>query len=119
MPDGGEHGHVEAALGDQDLRGVDAERRGSCTAARSGRRGCGRRTPIRSLEVRDRGVERVDVREQLRDHDAVVLDLEAARERLAQLRDLLPHPGLGELGELIGSVTPPSSASSIARADFE
>ena len=52
-------------------------------------------------EVGDRGVERVDVREQLRDHHAVVLDLEAAGERLAQLRDLLAHPGLGQLGELI------------------
>ena len=56
--------------------------------------------PVRSqdggdpiAEVGDRGVERVDVREQLRDHHTVVLDLEAAGERLAQLRNLLAHPG--------------------------
>ena len=36
------------------------------------------------------------------DHDAVMLDLEAAGERLAQLRDLRAHPGLRELGELLG-----------------
>ena len=54
------------------------------------------------VEVLDRGVERVDVRQQLGDHDAVVLDLEAAGERLTQLRDLGPHPGLRQLGELVG-----------------
>jgi hypothetical protein len=37
-------------------------------------------------EVGDRGVECVDVREQLSDHHAVVLDPEAAGERLAQPR---------------------------------
>ena len=53
-------------------------------------------------QVLDCGVERVDVREELGDHDAVMLDLEAAGERLAQLRNLRAHPGLRELGQLLG-----------------
>jgi hypothetical protein len=36
----------------------------------------------------DRGVERVDVRKQLRDQDPVVLDPKPVGERLSQLRDL-------------------------------
>jgi hypothetical protein len=47
-------------------------------------------------------VERVDVREQLRDHDPVMLDREAALERFAELRDLGAHLAVGELGELLG-----------------
>ena len=31
--------------------------------------------------------------------DAVVADVEPARERLLKLRDLLSHPTLGELGQ--------------------
>ena len=37
--------------------------------------------------------------EQPRDENAVVADVEPARERLLELRDLLPHPALGELGQ--------------------
>ena len=61
----------------------ESGRRGSCTAARPPA-ACGASTEADPLaEVLDRGVERVDVREQLRDHDAVVLDLKAAGERFA------------------------------------
>ena len=48
----------------------------------------------------DRLIERVDVREQLRDQDPVMVDLEAVRERLAELRDLRAQPGLRQLGQL-------------------
>jgi len=40
------------------------------------------------------------VREQLRDHDPVMLDREAALERVFELRDLGAHLSLGELSEL-------------------
>jgi hypothetical protein len=50
----------------------------------------------------------------LRDHDPVMLDLEAAGERLAQLRDLRAHSGCRELGEH-GACNPERSASSISR----
>ena len=53
-------------------------------------------------QVLQRGVERVDVREQLRDHDPVMLDREAALERVVELRDLRAHLALGQLGELLG-----------------
>jgi hypothetical protein len=119
VPDSWEHGHVQAALGDQDLRGVclDAGDR----AQQLDDLGVWGEHDLDPLsEVLQRGVERVDVREQLGDHHPVVLDLKAALERFAQLRDLQAHPRLGELGELLsGSLTPDRSASSIARADFE
>jgi hypothetical protein len=101
VPDGREQGHVESALGDQDLRGVclDAGDR----AQQLDDLGMLDERELDALgEALERGVERVDVREQLGDHHPVVLELEAALERLAQLRDLQAHPGLGELGELLG-----------------
>src|SRR5947209_9574715 len=91
MPNGREHAHVEATLGDQDLSGMRLD-----AGDRAQRfddldvRGEYELDPL--IEVLDRDVERVDVREQLGDHDPVVLDREAALERLAQLRDLLAHP---------------------------
>jgi hypothetical protein len=39
------------------------------------------------------------VGEQPRDENAVVADVEPARERLLKLRDLLRHPTLGGLGQ--------------------
>ena len=77
VPDRWEHGHVQAALGDQDLRGVrlDAGDRAQ-QLDDLGVRGEHELDPL--AQVLQRRVERVDVREQLRDHDPVVLDLEAA-----------------------------------------
>jgi len=82
----GSKGHVKAALGDQNLR---------CVGLHAGDRaqqldhvlvrGENELDPF--AEVLDGGIERVDVREQLRDHHRLVLDLEAAGERLRQLRD--------------------------------
>jgi hypothetical protein len=46
------------------------------------------------------------VRQQVRDHDAVMLDREAALEPFAELRDLRAHLALGELGELIRIADP-------------
>src|SRR5450755_1529235 len=43
----------------------------------------------------------------------------AARERLAQPRDLRAHPGLCQLGELLRIGNPGQQRSSMARADFE
>ena len=82
MPDRGEHAHVEPALGDQDLRGVllDAGDRAQQLDDLSVR--CEHELDPLG-EVLQRGVERVDVREQLRDHDPVMLDLEPALESLA------------------------------------
>ena len=118
MPDRRERRHVEAAFRDQDLRGVRLNAGDRAQQLdRLGVRGEHELDPFG--QVLDRGVERVDVREQLRDHDPVVLDLEATGERLAELRDLQAHPGLGELGELLRVGDTASSASSIARADFE
>ncbi len=82
MPDGREHGHVEPAFGDQDLGGVclnagDRAQQLDDVGVRSEHE----LDPLG--EVLQCGVERVDVREQLGDHDPVVLDREAARERLA------------------------------------
>ena len=101
MPGGREQAHIEPAFGDEDLRGVGLD-----TGDRAqqlddmGVRGEDVFDPLG--EILQRGVERVDVREQLGDHDPVVLDLEAALERLAQLRDLGAHLAFGELGELLG-----------------
>ena len=86
------------------LRGL--RRRGSCTAARrSGR--AGRASPRSARQVRDRLVERVDVREQLRDHDSVMLDLEAAlpapRVAAGIFARILP---LASSASSSGSVTP-------------
>jgi hypothetical protein len=53
------------------------------------------------VEVLDRCVERVDVREQLRDHHPVMLDREPTGQRLAQLRDFQAHPGLRQLRTVI------------------
>jgi hypothetical protein len=101
VPDRREYRHIESALGDQHLRGVrlDAGDRAQ-QLDDLGVRFEDELDPFG--EVLQRGVERVDVREQLRDHDPVVLDREAAGERLFELRDLEAHPGLGELGELLG-----------------
>jgi hypothetical protein len=101
VPGGWEHGHVQAAFGDQDLRGVCLDAGdGAEQLDGVGVRGERQLDPL--AEVLQRGVEGVDVREELRDHDPVMLDREAALERFAQLRDLVGHPGLGERGELLG-----------------
>ena len=101
MPDGREHAHVETALGDQDLRGVGLDAGDRAQQLDDlGVRGEHELDPL--AQVLQRGVERVDVREQLRDHDPVMLDREAALERLAELRDLRAHLALGELSELLG-----------------
>ena len=101
VPHGREHGHIEPAFGDQDLRGVrlDAWDRGEQLDDVTVR-GEHEFDPLG--QVLQFGVERVDVREQLRDHHAVVLDREAALKCFAELRDLGAHPSLGEFGELIG-----------------
>jgi hypothetical protein len=99
--DGREAAHVQAALGDQHLRGValDAGDR----AQQRDRRLVRREDLVDAgIEIGDRGIEGVDVREQLGDHDAVVLDHKTAGQRLAQLRDLGAHPRLGQLGQLVG-----------------
>ena len=70
-------------------------------------------------EQLDRLIERVDVRQQLRDEDPVVLDLEPVRERLLQLRVFARILRLARSANCTGSLTPSNSASSIARADFE
>ena len=91
MPDCWEQGHVESALGDQDLRGLGLEARDRAQQLNDlGVRGEQKLDPL--CQVLECGVERVDVREQLGDHDPVVLDLEAALESFSQLRDLRPHP---------------------------
>ncbi len=99
MPDGWEHAHIKTAFGDQDLRGVGLDPGD-------------RAQQLDDLDVRfeheldslgqilQRYVEGVDVREQLRDHDPVMLDREAALERLAELRDLRAHLSLGQFSEL-------------------
>lgn len=94
MPDGREHAHVKATLGDQDLcsLGLDA-RDGGEQLDDVGVRGEHELDPL--AQVLKLGVERVDVRQQLSDHDTVVLDLKAARQRLAELRDLGAHLALG------------------------
>jgi hypothetical protein len=64
---------------------------------------CGASTSSDPLgQVLELGVECVDMGQQLSDHDAVVLDREAARERLGELRDLGAHLPFGEFGELLG-----------------
>ena len=101
MRDAREAPHLEAAFGDQNLRGVGLDARDSAEQLDHMLvRGEHQLDPL--VEIVDRGVERVDVREQLGDHDPVMLDLEAAGERLAQLRDLRSHPGLRELGQPLG-----------------
>ena len=81
------------------------------------RSACGWARSRSAPQVLQRMVERVDVGEQLRDEDAVMRDLEAVCERLAQLRDLRAHPGLGELGEhgRVGDARPGAPRASRAR----
>src|SRR5438552_6890891 len=93
-----EHAHVDAALGDQDLRDPYADAGDRAQELDQIGVRCGR-DPDPGLDVSDRLVERVDVGEQPRDENAVVVDVEPASERLLKLRDLLPHPTLGELGQ--------------------
>jgi hypothetical protein len=92
---------IQAALGDQYLRGVllDAGDRAQQLDDVSVR---GKHEFDPLAQVLQRSVQRVDVREQLGDHNPVVLDLKATPERLAQLRDLRPHLAFGELSELLG-----------------
>ena len=77
MSRGRELAHIETAFGDQYLGGVrlDAGDRAQ-QLDDLGVRGQDVLDPL--AQVLQRGVERVDVREQLGDHDPVVLDLEAA-----------------------------------------
>jgi len=70
-------------------------------------------------EVLDRGVELVDVREQLRDHDPVMLELEALWSASRSCGIFARILAVASSTSRSGSVTPESSASSIARADFE
>ena len=65
---------------------------------------------------RDRLVQIVDVREDLRD-DQRVVRFEVARERLPQRRQLLAQCAPCELGQNLGSRVPDTSASSISRPD--
>ena len=80
-------------------------------------RGARARTPV--AQVLQRGVERADVREQLRDHDSVMLDREAALERVFELGIFARILPLDSSASCSASATPDKSASSIARADFE
>ena len=101
MPRGWEHGHVEAAFGDQDLCGLGLDARDRAQQLDDvGVWGEHMLDPLG--QVLQRRVERVDVREQLRDHDPVMLDREPALKRVFELRDLGSHLALGELGELLG-----------------
>ena len=82
MSDRREHGHIETALGDQYLGGVDLDAGDRAQQLDNSLvRGEHELDPL--AEVLERGVESVDVREQLRNHDAVMLDREAALERFA------------------------------------
>ena len=91
VPDRWEQAHVESALGDQNLGGLGLDAGDRAQQLNYlGVRGQHKFDPL--CHVLECGVERVDVREQLRDHDPVVLDLEAALESFAQLRDLRAHP---------------------------
>ena len=101
LADGREHGHVQAAFSDQYLcgLGLDAWDRGQ-QLDDVGVWGEHELDPF--AEVLQFGIERVDMRQQLSDHDAVVLDREAALKCFAQLRDLGAHLAFGELGELLG-----------------
>src|SRR5436309_3277397 len=81
----------QAALGDQNLRGVRLDP-GNRAQQLDDLRVWGEHELDPLGEVLQRRVERVDVREQLRDHDPVMLDLKPALESLAELRDLQTHP---------------------------
>ena len=98
MGDGREHAHVDAALGDQDLRDPYADAGDRAEELDQVGVGCGC-DPDPRLEVSGCLVEGVDVGEQPRDENAVVADVEPARERLLKLRDLLAEPALGQLGQ--------------------
>jgi hypothetical protein len=82
VPGGRELAHIQAALGDQYLGG--AERHSGDRAQQLADPGVGGEHLL-DLPVQrgDRFIERVDVREQVRHDDPVVLELEAALERLA------------------------------------
>jgi hypothetical protein len=106
VADGREDRHVDAALGDQHLRRaqLDAGDRAE-ELDRLGLRLCDVGDAL--IEGFDREVEAVDVGEQLHDEHAVMGEIEAVRERLAQLRDLRAEPATRELGQL-GRVGDPS-----------
>jgi len=119
VPDGREHAHVEPALGDDDLRGVrlDAGDRAQ-QLDDVGMRGEHELDPLG--QVLQLGIERVDVRQQLRDHHAVMLDREAALQRLAELRDLGAHlPAEDEQhGDARGDELPPELSTEAARREW-
>jgi hypothetical protein len=93
-----EDAHVEAALGDQHLRGARLDAGDGAEQLDELGVGGGRRLGA-GVEGGDCVVEGVDVGEQTGDEDAVVGGVEAAGERLLEVRDLRPQPALGELGE--------------------
>jgi hypothetical protein len=114
VADGREDAHVGAALGEHYLGGALPDTGDRADELDQLGVWLGRNCDS-LVEDGNRLVERIDVREQLTDEDAVVADVEAVCERLAELRDLCPQRPAGELGELVGSLVPASSASSIAR----
>ncbi len=100
MPDRGEHAHIETTFGDQDLRGFGLNPGDG--AQQFDDLGVGFEHELDPLgQVLQLQVERVDVRERLRDHDPVMLDRETALKRFSKLRNLRAHLALGELSELL------------------
>jgi hypothetical protein len=101
VPGRGEAAHVKPALGDQHLRGAHRH---------PGDRAQQLDDPLvwseqlldLLVQHRDRVIERVDVRDQLGDDDPMMVNLEAALERLSELRNLRAHPALRQLRQRLG-----------------
>ena len=77
------------------------------------------RDPDPGLELCDRQVERVDVGEQAGDEDTVMADSNRLASASWSCGIFFRIRPLASSARTTGSVTPPSSASSIARADTE
>jgi hypothetical protein len=113
VPGSGKAAHVGADLSDHGLGGAfgDAGDRGGRGDARCER---AELLPDRVREPVDVLIQEVQVGEDRADHQCVV-GLEAALQRLAQLRQLLRSLPLASSASTAGSVVPATSASSIAR----
>jgi hypothetical protein len=115
VPGGREHRHVHADLGDDRLGGPLAHPGdGGQPVPSLGERG---EHPIDvGVELGDRPLELLQVRQGQADEQRVV-GTKPAPQRLAQLGKLGPQPPLGQLGQHLGSRSPATRASSIARPD--
>src|SRR5713226_10601257 len=111
-----EDAHIDAELSDQHL-GAEAGDAGDRLEQLAFARERGDHLLDPRAEGGDRLVQVVDVGEDLRDEQAVVLAAEAAGERFPERRQLAAQAAAASSASSSGSWVPATSASSISRTE--